>query len=170
MEINLNLIGSKKKNEIKKNSRYIEIINNLAILTMVIALSSLLLFVSSKYMDYKIQSIENINSITGVDAEIVKINEDLSEIEKIQSNYIKWSRVLVNLLSLIPEGNTINKLKLDKINNKMHLSGNSQKRDNFLELKSNLENSDMLSNIESPISNLLRRENIDFSLSADLKL
>jgi len=129
-----------------------------------------LLFGGQTYLNYRVEKLEKIDAATTYDNEISRINRQINQVELIQKDYVKWSRVLTNLLSIIPEGNTIGGLRLDQKNKKMVIYGNSKTRDDFLKIKDALEKSDLIADLESPISNILSQKNISFSLEATLNL
>ncbi|MBU4360346.1 PilN domain-containing protein [Candidatus Parcubacteria bacterium] len=102
------------------------------------------------------------NLITG---NIRQINSELKSLEKIQDQYTNWVQFITNLNAQIPTDKIqITKLNIDKHQQTLKLEGKTIKRDAFLDLKQNLENSKMFSSIKSPLSNLLSNKNLNFSL------
>jgi len=55
-------------------------------------------------------------------------------------------------------------------NNKILLTGSAKLRDQLLVLKNNLESSELFSNVEIPLENLLKKEGVDFNIKADINL
>ncbi|MFH1890819.1 MAG: hypothetical protein ABIJ91_04635 [Candidatus Kuenenbacteria bacterium] len=170
MQVGLNLINQQTKKEIAKDIHLILVINNFGIIVLALAVAAIFLFCGQAYLNYRVEKIEKIDAVTSYDAEIANINRKINQVELVRKDYVKWSRVLVNLLSAAPEGNSIDSLMLDKKNNKAVINGRSETRDNFLELKDGLEHSDLISDLNSPISNILYQKDINFNLEATLNL
>jgi len=168
--IELNLLPRAIKKQIAKRTQYVAMINNALILTTVFLIVSAMMLASQQYVAYeaKIAS-ENNEQMTGPDG-IEEINNLMSEVSAVQKDFVKWSRILNDFLALLPTGNTIQSINLDKEQGTMTMSGWAKTRDDFLQLKTNLENSQMLSGTESPISNLLHRTDVDFTIRAKLNL
>ena len=101
--------------------------------------------------------------------EIRNINVQINSIEKIQNNFVVWSKFLTVLSNEKPIDITLNKISLNYDDNSLTLSGFSNTRENLLNLKSNLENCESLMEINFPLSNLLEKNNINFELSAKIK-
>jgi Tfp pilus assembly protein PilN len=167
--INLNLLPRETKRELNKNIQSIELANNIILLTITVFLVVVLLVVANNYLGYKMSKINVAVEAGSEEKEINALNSQMSQLEVIQRDYVKWSRVLKNLFKLIPEGNTLEKVFLDKDSGQIEITGFSEQRQNFLALKESLEKSDLFSEIQSPITNILKRDAINFSLKAKFK-
>ncbi len=100
---------------------------------------------------------------------IHNLNIVLKALNTVADEYTPWSRWLSSFASVIPAGNQISDLTLQRQERTITLRGRSAKRDNLLQFKSNLEASGLIEDISFPLSNLLLRENIDFEFSARLR-
>jgi len=100
---------------------------------------------------------------------IKDFNRLLSNINTIQSEYTPWSKIFIETSSFVPDGIQISSLMMHKASAEFKFVGNANTRDDLLLLKKNLEESDIFTDIQSPISNLLSKENINFELSGKLK-
>ena len=170
MIIKLNLLGDKRKHEIKKNAKLIYLINNLSFLTVALAVSGILLLSGQQYLKRTAQDLEEVTTYTSLDKDIAEANRTINQLESIQKDYIKWSRVLFDFVQNIPIGNRINRVNFNKNNQKIVLNGFAERRENFLKLEEALEKMEYASDITSPISNLLKQSDISFSLEAKLNL
>lgn len=103
-----------------------------------------------------------------IDREVATINSSLKEIASIQKDFVKWSAFLVNFTAIIPPNVTINSLALEKGAQSLTLQGTAATRDEFLLLKNNLEQLPYLSEVNSPITNLLLKQNLDFQFTAKI--
>lgn len=106
----------------------------------------------------------------GIDNEISQINESLKNISEIQRGFVKWSSLLIDFTQAVPAGVTINSLSLDKNLQSLSLNGTAKTRDDFLKLQDNLKKLAYLSDVNSPFTNLLLRENLEFQFNAKINL
>jgi hypothetical protein len=168
--ITLNLLPREQRRQLKKDIRNIELVNNMVLITIVVALTSAIFFAAHLYLDYKTAEVEKVSPADIESSVVGKINSEIVRVEVLQRDYVKWSRVLSNYLSLVPEGNKIYNLNFNKTELTMVMTGFSETRSDFLMLEENLKNSDILSDLDSPISNLLHQSDITYTLRANLKL
>jgi len=99
-----------------------------------------------------------------------EVNEKISQAQNLQSDYILWSDYLSEFSLLVPQNITLNQIVIKQNNNSITISGQAPLRQNFLNFKNNLESSELLTDINSPISNLMKKENVIFSLTAKMVL
>ena len=168
--INLNLLSFSSKRQIAKNIRWIELTNNLILIAGVLLVVSILLVAGQKYLDHQTKQIEQISTGSQEGLQVQLINNKMKEVEAVQQDYVKWSRVMSNFLKLIPDGNTLYNLQFDKKKQTILMTGLAQTRDDFLNLQTKLEESDLITKIKFPISNLLYQTNINFTLEGQLNL
>ena len=166
----LNLLDKTTKRRIAKDIQSISLVNNMILLTIVLLVISGVLFGTEKYLDYETVRIEEIGAQNVEESQIGQINNKMGQVSLIQADYVKWSKVLIDFSALVPGGNRLQTISLDKENQTLSMHGTSDQRDDFLKFKENLENSSLVSELESPISNLLHQADISFSLKAKLNL
>lgn len=90
-------------------------------------------------------------------------NQELEKVRSIQKNHKNYSLLFEKLLPLVPLNIRFDSIQINA-NGKIMLTGFAYNREQIIEFKENLENSKDFSNVESPISNLVKQSNIDFSL------
>ncbi|MFH0856658.1 MAG: PilN domain-containing protein [bacterium] len=173
--LSLNLLSSAKKEELKFKKIYLILRNFLIILLIFTVFLSIIMSASNLI-------IANIFNETAVDTSLVNVtgkifkhdaaemNELIKNIKKVQDNFINYDELLIELTKLIPKNIELTHLSVDTAANKIFLRGAALTRADLLILQKNLENSEFLTNIELPIANLLEKKNINFNLSACLKL
>ena len=166
----LDLLDNSIKKQIAKDIQSISLVNNMILLTIVLFAISVVFLGTEKYLNYQTTKIREIKTQNTEEARIGKINDKMEEVYSIQTDYVKWSQVLVDFSALVPEGNRLESVSLDKENQRLSVRGISKRRDDFLKLKKNLEKSNLVTELESPISNLLNQTNINFTLEAKLNL
>lgn len=108
------------------------------------------------------------NSDHSFKKELNEVNKTLAGIKKIQSGFKEYDDLLLEITGYMPKNVSLSYLSIDSLSNKVSFKGHALLRENLLELKNNLENSDIFKNIESPVANLLEKENINFTITADL--
>ena len=176
----INILSPEKKNRLKEE-KVIFLARIMAYAVIVFIVLSLgLLYGAQFYLNQKMEQVSGEISALGLNGTrgsqlnfsgtINQINEKITNLKGVQTDYIKWSAYLAEFSTLIPPEITLSELAVSQETNKIQIRGLAPLRDDFLALKSNLENSPLLENIDSPISNLIKREEINFELSASLVL
>ncbi len=107
---------------------------------------------------------------TSLDKEISQLNNELKNINSIQNDFTKWSTVLGNIAAIIPSNIEIKYLNIEKASGHFDLSGRARERADYLKLKDNLEKFPYLQKLETPLTNLLVRQNVDFQFSGQMNL
>lgn len=178
--ISINLLSPEKKKKLKEKE-FFYILKNVAILVAVfLIINAGILYATKFYLENKLETItEEVNQNTqalpnsqgtSLDATIKEINNDIKFLTTIQQDYVKWPAYLADLTALIPENIRLKQLSLNQESNQIQITGHAPLRDDFLSLKSNLDDSKIISNIDSPISNLIKKEDVDFVITASLVL
>ncbi|OGF51525.1 hypothetical protein A3I27_01315 [Candidatus Giovannonibacteria bacterium RIFCSPLOWO2_02_FULL_43_11b] len=110
--------------------------------------------------------------ITEVTNEIKKINAELSIIES-SAKSVSNLEIFKKILSLTPDGIKINSLSFAGQGvpgqGKMSLQGRAGTRESLLGFQKNLNDSDLFKKVDFPISNILKKNDIDFVINLDLK-
>ncbi len=173
--ISLNLISPEQKNDLRYEYIYLSLRTLVwMVLSVTIMLSAI--FISARLMlenNYVtvVQQLTMVNQKNlGLDQEINKINLSLKEVASIQKEFVKWSNFLIELTRAIPSNIIIASLNIEKSNMTINIQGQAQTREDFLKLKENLESLSYLSEVSSPISNLLTKTNVEFQLTAKINL
>jgi len=113
------------------------------------------LVVSNKYASAA-KEIENVNKLTK------KVND-------IQSKYHEVIPIVLSLSTSVPQGVQLNSLEIDYLNKTIRFSGISDTRQNFLDFQELLKKNEMITDLEAPVSDLTKKENIVFNLSVNIK-
>ncbi|MFH1456873.1 MAG: hypothetical protein ABIF17_02020 [Patescibacteria group bacterium] len=171
--ITLNLITDKIKKELRREKIFSIIHDILLIFLFTVTINSIFIFISYRILEdnfKKIQAQRDLISMTNqpFNMEVADINRRMQKIRNIQNEYTKWSDILYEINNLIPTGIKIEQMQLNSEANTFNITGTAILRANFLILKENLEKSKLFTEIQSPLSNLLRDHDIQFSLNAKL--
>lgn len=105
----------------------------------------------------------------GVNTLIKQVNDKLTKIDQIEKQFDPWSEHLLNISRLIPEGIALSSLTMERRSRDLLLRGEARKREDLLSFKAALENSGMFESVESPISNILNKQDIAFDLKLKIK-
>jgi len=177
--IGLNLLSKQKKEKLKEY----KVLNTFKLVSYIILVFIILLlaflYASSYYISNQIENIStNIEKTQSAspDSEISysktikEINEKINSINNIQSEYVLFSNYLMDFTKLVPSSIKINNLSINQETNVIQLDGYAPIRQNFLQFETNLKNSSIIEKLESPISNLIKKEDINFTLSGQMIL
>ncbi|MBI4708839.1 MAG: PilN domain-containing protein [Candidatus Portnoybacteria bacterium] len=129
------------------------------------------------YLFIQAQSIENIikknepsqenKTLLEFKKEVGELNLGLQNAVQIEGQIKRYSSMIEELASLASGGIKFKELSFDE--NKVSLAGLALTRAELLAFKEALEKSSNFENVESPLSNLLKQNNIDFSFVFKIK-
>lgn len=167
----LNLLPEKEKTSLRREMIFQLIIVSLLIGILGLAAIGAQLFFAKRILQdnlsaYQVSLDENKELIE----KIKKINIELIIIDEIQKDYLALSPILTSLAQITPNNTQINSFTFNKNVNHFLIRGWAEKRADLLKFENNLKNSDFFTEIESPLSNLLKQENINFEFSGRLFL
>ncbi|HTW96417.1 MAG TPA: PilN domain-containing protein [Candidatus Methylomirabilis sp.] len=94
-----------------------------------------------------------------------EINNKLSAVSEIENSYLSYSQLIKKITDLIPAGVTVSYLKIDSEQKRLLIRGIAATRDNLLNLENNLTNSSFLSDVNVPLQEKLKKENIDIDIN-----
>lgn len=100
--------------------------------------------------------------------DVKEFNLYINTLVKIQEKNIDWTKLIIQLSKLVPEG-----VNLDSINiqpEKMLITGFAFDRENLKKFQEDLEKNELFLNVEIPLNDLIKRNNINFNLKADINL
>lgn len=175
IKITLNLLSPTQKEYLRYEHAYLYIRTVMwLLLTFSVIISGLLLVARLMLQDnYAVvlttTTLVNEKNRT-VDREISEFNKNLKEVERIQAEFIKWSKIILDINSAIPANVEITYINLEQKSRLFNLHGYTFKRDDYLALKANLEALAYFEELTSPLTNLLARENVTFEFNGKIKL
>lgn len=169
--IRLNLLPIKEKRILRRQRIQQLIVVSLLIFIISISLISLEFFWAKKLLKDNFPSYDIYLNRNKLLVENVKsINAQLATIDKIQKEYIEVSPILLALSKIGSADLQIRLFNFDKEKNYFQLKGWAKNRENLLKFQADLEKIEFFKNVKTPISNLLKQEDIDFELSGELKI
>lgn len=171
--ITLNLISQDLKKKIKLS--YIHIfLKRIDLIFLIAVIFISIIFLSTKFIlqrrfEKVVAETSLINKSSQVYNDKVKeVNNKISSVRLIQADYIFWSRLFYDLDSRIVKDISFSYMSVNEKN--LKIRGRAKTRDSLLAFKEGLNKSDIISEINFPMSNILEKENIDFEISAKINL
>lgn len=169
----LNLLPKNKKLELGLTQLYITIKNVIILILVITILVAISLLITKAALQNHFTTVVNQSTLTTQYATsfsqgVKSFNQKMMAVEKVQADYIAWTEFLIIFYELIPEEIAI--FTLDVNSSKIHITGIAQTRENLLLLKSNFEQSTLFKSIDVPLNDLLKKENLDFNLRADVNI
>jgi hypothetical protein len=173
--LTLNLVSQELKQEIKSRHIYL-LLKKMNFVLIIIAIIFAIILLAAKLLlqNNFTKVVEQTTLVTstsrGYVDKVRKINLQINSALKIQNEHIAWSYLLELLAKMSPDGITFSYIKINKEKQTIKIKGHANARDNLLIFKNGLEDSEIFTNIESPIENILKKENINFELNMKLNL
>ncbi|MDP3056932.1 MAG: PilN domain-containing protein [bacterium] len=177
--ISLNLLPPGRK-EIFRWRQYIKkvILNGIGIIFLLICFS-VPLFAINIYLQGEInvldtqidsyEKTESVHQLNSMEKSFKQINNALVKIDKIGGEQIYWIDVLEKITTIIPPNIQIFSLQIDP-DGGFIVVGNAKTREDVLEFGKRLKNSSDFSNIQTPLDNLIKSDDVDFKFSGKIIL
>ena len=168
--ITLNLIPADDKKRHAKKHIHSAIRNNLLLLFASMSLISIIILLGKIYLDTQfIVVIEESTSVTQrlnspITKDIVNTNDILKSVKKIQDEFIPWHNLLIALSEITPDAVIIRQIAITQEGGELDILGTAQTREHFLQFKRQIEENELFINVDSPINNILKKSDINFTL------
>lgn len=169
--ISLNLISPEKKQQFRLEQIYIVIKNLIILLLLVLIIIAIaLLFTKASLQNHFSRIVEETTLTTQYantfGTEVREFNKIIVAVDNVQEEYTDWVSFLDKTAGLV-SGNIY--LKTITISdNKIVIKGFAATRDELLILKENFENAEIFTDVEMPLEDLLKRNNIEFDIKATI--
>ncbi|MBI4812032.1 PilN domain-containing protein [Candidatus Falkowbacteria bacterium] len=173
--LSLNLIPHELKQEVKLKRIYGLLRKmNFVLIIIIAAAASILLaakfILQNNFNEVVAQTTLVTKNSQGYNAKVREINSQLNIISQLQNNFTAWSLMLEDLAEMTPRDMTFTYVKLNKEERSLKIKGRAASRDGLLALKQSLEDSKDFTNVEFPIRNILKQNDIDFEINAKINL
>jgi hypothetical protein len=173
--INLNLVSSGQKKEIKlrhiytliKNVNYVLIIISIIIAIILLVAKTIL---QSKFNEVVAETTLVTKTNQGYNNNVREINNKINFINKIQNEFIPWSNLIKSLADMTPNDINLYYLKVDAKDQSIKIKGKAKLRSSLLNFKDSMSTAAYFKDIDFPIQNILEKENIDFEINAKINL
>jgi|GEM_PF-6962141 len=173
--LNLNLLSQQKLAAYERKKLYSATKTMLEFLLFSIIIIGIIVVTAKAILQISFNSlIEETTLVTKnttfFNQEIVELNQKIKEIKTAQNNYIFWNHYLLPIVNKIPAEVKISQLDLGQSDKKIVIKGVAQNREGLLGLKRDLESLDFVSELRSPIANILQSQNINFEFTLILNI
>ncbi|TAL19157.1 hypothetical protein EPN90_04255 [Patescibacteria group bacterium] len=171
----LNLLTEEQKKSLRGHLISLTFRNVFFVLLVETLLLGSLLVVGRHILEVNFrQSVEQALSIATTfgasNREIRALNEEIRNLQKIQSQFVPSGDLYGGILALVPSGIALNTLHLNIAGKNLLLRGVAEKRQDLNRLRDALAASPLIANLESPLSNLFVKQNIPFEFSGRLQI
>ncbi|MDD5251373.1 MAG: PilN domain-containing protein [Patescibacteria group bacterium] len=168
MNITLNILPPEKKKALRSGlvMAYVQ--------TMTILLFLSALFVSGVLVSARLMMADELKQIeqqasggagTDESADIInnikQVNSYLTTVQMMQTGFVSWSEVLEDIATMMPKNTRLERISLDQ-GGHIKISGVATTRDEALAFLKNLKEAPYLTDIVSPLSNILQKTQVSF--------
>lgn len=176
--ITLNLLPKKLKKEIESKKANVWVVGMFILSFVIFGLTIELFFATKKLLSSNLESLEEQHNAFGqyfdseknqeIEQKVNTINKMFINIDKIQKGRTSWSEIMVELTLIVPSEVKLYKVEMDKLENKVVITGFAQSRDDLLRFEESLKNFDYLGSVDLPSDFLIEPRDIPFELNATL--
>jgi len=168
MRISLNLLPPEKKRNLRQGF-IIAFAQSMTLYVFIIVLVLTGTIISVRMMmnnnfEALNQPVSEADQYPASSNEIKQLNFYLQRVDSYATRFTAWSEVLKSVLSAVPKDVHVQKLSF-ATDGGVRLTGEAATRDDLLALKNALSTLPFLSDISSPLSNLLQKKNVLFELT-----
>lgn len=168
--IALNLLSPEERLDSSLKWNYL-IVKNVILMVLVVTTAVALVLFSAKLTlrkrlaEAEVQ-LERINiTRSQANKEIQSANQLIKELSTAQDSFMPWSSVLWELLQGVTPGIQLKAINLNKNTGTIILTGRADTRDQLLAFRDSLDQQEMITETDVPLTNLLKKEDIDFTVN-----
>lgn len=177
MKTYLDLLPENKRREMRDSNLTRRIIWQEIGLAFPVMLLIIYLAAANYALDIRLMSEEDISNrektsvgqieIAGHENHFEEINRKTGLLDLIDSRHFNWNVVLQKIAQQVPE--KVYLKSLATVNYTVSVMGWAEQRQDFLNFQKALGESECFENIQDPLSNLVSRRDLDFTLEFDVK-
>ncbi len=180
----LNLLNPIEIKKVEKIKLYflvkhfmVQLISILLIISTIFVFSSIILQSYATSLDELITkeiTIRKDSNVSTIEESTKELNAQLAHVDEIQSLYISWTNFLADFMLLIPKEIILDNMEINtnilvKGSTKtFEISGLAPLRNDLIKLQENLEASINFTDINTPVSNFIQKENINFIITGNI--
>ncbi len=174
----LNLLPPDQKKEIQFEKTNITLIGTFVIFFIVLIICGSLFFYTKITLQDELDDLKSskANYQTYFESDenkelndkIKKLNTFSNNINLIEEHQTNYTPVVVELAELAPNDLKFRSIVITRNKASLNISGYVVSRDQLLEFTKSLEDSEYISSVSSPLSNLTSPENVEFTIQATL--
>ena len=138
------------------------------------------IFLASAFLSLSILLKEQTNLITiresepqmqnllKIEDKIRQTNQVIKQINSKQRQMVLWTPLLEGLTKIVPTGVCLTTLAYQSNSNQIILNGWANQREDLLRFQKSLEENPFFAEVETPLANLVKEKDIDFSFTLQL--
>jgi len=175
--LTLNIIPKNLKQEIRNYQIQKLIKSLLKILFIFSVLIILNTATSHMYLNNYIKKeidplIEHESNKKNIDAEnkLAEISSKIDRLDKMQDDFIPWSNLLLSIAENTPNEISYSQITMNKTDSSLLLKGFAPTREGLIKLRDYLKNNNFISELNFPVSNMLKKENINFDINTKINI
>lgn len=173
--LSLNLLPPQIKQERRIGELYLLVKNLIFVILITTAVAAMILLISRAMLENHFNRIVAETTLTTkytnfFSQELKAFKQRLTSVQAIQQQFVPWSAFIISFSHLIPPDIAIYSIHIQPDpTNPITIRGFARSREKLLELKANLERSQLFPDVvEIPLENLLQKDNIEFSITTNL--
>jgi len=175
MALNLNLLSPAKRKGINELMSFIFIKNILELATFVVAVIAIFLLWSWTILINQFNNLSesaiSVNKEYGSYAQEIRvINKTNRDINLAGQNYATTTPKFFELLKSTPADIVISAINFERDSGDLVISGTAKNRNSLLNYQTILKNISWLDNVVAPTSQFFQKENINFEITAKIKM
>lgn len=111
------------------------------------------------------QNDEEIQNLIEIEENIKQANEQINKVHLKQKELIIWTPILEELSQIVPRGIYMTGFYYQTNTDQISISGWADRRETLLSFQKSLEESPCFIEVQSPLANLIKQDNINFSFN-----
>jgi len=104
-------------------------------------------------------------NIAEIEKKVKQVNQDIEKIRQKQESFILWTPLLEEISQITPSGVYLTRFYYYATSDRVELRGWAEKREYLLKFEDALKKSPYFTKVESPLSNLIKQKEINFSFT-----
>ena len=166
----LNLLSNQQKQELYQEEAHTFLKKMVLIIVLTVITISVFFVASKSIVTSQVQKYISETSSPDeiLNKKIKSINSLSSFLTDIQAEHVNWSQLIIAVSKNIPADISLTSLKVDAKAKTFLVNGFSPTREDLLAFKDELSGMTQLENVALPIQNIAQKEDILFTITADL--
>ena len=117
----------------------------------------------AKLIDTKTNT-EDFQRLKEIESKIVQANQEVIRLSSLQDSFVCLTPILEEITELRSKGIDLDLMSYQASVNDGKITGTADTRENYIKFEDGLKNHKLFVNIESPLSNIIKKENLNFVL------
>lgn len=172
--IGLNLLSPAQKNALHAHVLYAMIERLMVSLVISVLIGTLALLAIRVQLSKNLNEIETRQILSSeyvtVNDDVRALNQQIGRVETLQRLPVSLSALLLEIAERTPKGVSIAGIDVDLSNGQMRLAGIAAKREHLLAYEEALKGSPFVKKLDSPISNLFQKTDVNFQFLISLQI